>query len=725
MEFVRTAFVGNNAMQSGGAISSQGVVQVHSCHFAANRAISGGAIHMDPIIGYTTTLAVFSSVFIHNSAFLHGGGSFMATGGNVRLDNCSFSENRARGLDETGGGAGFLSEATLLITNSSFNRDYARAAGDELFLYHVASWNIRQTTLSPFVEGQTIYKIGSSDGGCQSHPCQPGMQCQVINGSITCQSCSQGEISRLGLSCDNCDPGTGPADQGRSRSACANCPRGTYSDYGNCKSCQHNHQPSDDQKMCVLSPCPPGTVKDAQGQRCVKCPEGQYNPHYDQPCESCVGGSTPSHDRTRCFCPSGSYNQSNGIIYCHAGGLKNGPLQEAHDLQSSLRTICVPCPSCANCSVQDDKNIVHVEFGYSVSVAQYQTFAGLQSSTTTRHEIRLFTCPRPEACLGEQRRNNDDAFYIQCRAGHTGVLCATCKDNYAMQRGLCTPCTSGGRIGPVVLLLLLGAGAVLIVGFLFHGLYGSYCRRRCRQDALDNLLGQHTVENPASGSENWAAHVTEIDSEHPTKTSCTISQLVRVKQIFRYFFHPVRIVISFSQVIVQLGPVLHVQYPAKMRAIIDALKPIMFNLRNYIQVDCWIKHNFWFTWTVNVFIIPGILFATIGVWHLHRAVNIPVAAKTQRRNLQHSARGYIFSVVFLVYPSVCNNVFVIFRCRTLTPNEKYMEVDYTVSCDDHTYFTFAMVSSAVAVVVFFVPVSNRPSLESSWMILSNFCSLQS
>ena len=732
-------FVGNHAMQAGGAISSQGTVAVVNSRFVSNTAKYGGAIQLDRIAGQSGQLSLEGSAFLRNSALSDGGGGFSMDTGAATVNNCSFRSNRARGLDSTGGGAAYLLGSSLLVTNSSFAADLAGlSAGDELFLAHVTSSDIRQTGLSPFSQSKTIYSIGSAASGCPAHPCPIGMECRSTNGSITCTSCRLGQVGD-GVSCSNCRPGMGPAAGGRSRAACAACVAGQYSDHGNCHACPSGHQPTAGQQACELSPCPVGRVPNADSTQCAACAEGTFTADR-QLCHSCGGGSISSQDRTHCLCPAGTYNQSYGVIYCEDGDFDFDP-DEDRGAGTALRLTCVGCPACANCTVVDGKTVVHVQEGYALTLHQAEGFEGLQHRQGLPHglygpaAVGLFSCPRPEECLGDQANSTDGSFSIRCRAGHTGPLCSVCQPDYAMMHGLCTECTDSGQTGRYV---VFGLGLVVVAGLVGmllrmlllatspgHGRSRTTGVLSTTSSMGDGLAGGgSSVENPASvGADPFSRPAApcpckfsvqdDINSSlhevwddiyspgHLEDRSC----LIRVRRIFRHFFHPVRIVISFGQVIVQLGPVLSVQYPARFQHIIDALRPIMFNIRNYVQIDCWQHHNFWQSWVFDVFCIPLLLFWVIGLYYLHMTVIRGHRSGVKKRNVIHSVRGYVFSVVFLVYPSICNHVFVVFRCRRLGPDEIFLEADYTVDCDSSTYTTFRTISAIYAFVVpFGVPV---------------------
>jgi hypothetical protein len=60
----------------------------------------------------------------------------------------------------------------------------------------------------------------------------------------------------------------------------------------------------------------------------------------------------------------------------------------------------------------------------------------------------------------------------------------------------------------------------------------------------------------------------------------------RLQHLVTLLFHPIKILITFAQVLSALGPVLHVQYPPFMYELTDVLRLLMLNVRDWIQVDC-------------------------------------------------------------------------------------------------------------------------------------------
>ncbi len=109
-----------NGQLGAGIFNHDSVLIVDQCEFTANRAIRGGAIHIDG-----GEVSVTASTFKGNVAQISGGGIYIATG-NCLIDGCEFFENVASLLD---GGAVYrvsnLLHDELRIRNCTFTRNSA------------------------------------------------------------------------------------------------------------------------------------------------------------------------------------------------------------------------------------------------------------------------------------------------------------------------------------------------------------------------------------------------------------------------------------------------------------------------------------------------------------------------------------------------------------------------------------------------------------------------
>ena len=73
----------------------------------------------------------------------------------------------------------------------------------------------------------------------------------------------------------------------------------------------------------------------------------------------------------------------------------------------------------------------------------------------------------------------------------------------------------------------------------------------------------------------------------------------------RSTWQPVRILVSYAQVVTQLGPVLDVKYPTSFQKWISWLESLSFSL-DVFNSKCLFPENFISRWFVTVFVVPGV-----------------------------------------------------------------------------------------------------------------------
>ena len=149
----------------------------------------------------------------------------------------------------------------------------------------------------------TCQKCGNSqywrEGKCLR--CSKGF---TINEERTGCQCPSGNI--IDNACYDC-----PVDQELSAEACVACPAFKFWQNGKCLSCQNGFKIDNEREGCF---CPSGNQ---DGERCFDCPVGEEfvnNTCRQCPantiviaggCQTCTNGTTPTDDKTECFCQSG------------------------------------------------------------------------------------------------------------------------------------------------------------------------------------------------------------------------------------------------------------------------------------------------------------------------------------------------------------------------------------------------------------------------------------
>lgn len=137
-------FVGNSALERGGAVWSESKFSLLRCTFIENEAtFGGGAVRAN-------ALDVLTSCRFFGNRTAGWGGGLVIDGGTPTIMNCIFSGNQA------GSGGGFLSEATQTeITSCTFSHNTADLAGgawirgDNLVVENSVFWGNTDTTGDP------------------------------------------------------------------------------------------------------------------------------------------------------------------------------------------------------------------------------------------------------------------------------------------------------------------------------------------------------------------------------------------------------------------------------------------------------------------------------------------------------------------------------------------------------------------------------------------------
>ena len=717
------------AIELGG--SSGGVPAfVSHCTFEGIRSSSsGGAITLYA----QSVLTVEHSVFLGCSAPF--GGAIAALAGSILVvEHSAFARNfavQSRDLQSGNGGAIYAEQSTpnlpvsVKISGSRFEGNGiakivpaydagALIGGQAMKLTTVHDWSINSTIFIPYDEFDTVYLSGSGSLNCNSSPCDAGESCAVYNSSIWCTACTRSQVSADGIECTNCPAGLEP---NVNSTQCVACAPGKFTDEGKTAA------------RCQV--CPGHSIAAADGTHCEPCPPFSV---------ANVGG-------TSCQCHEGRYNVSEGTIFCFESDFD----EHALDLSSNQMVreeltegeICVSCPSCATCV---DGSVL-INNGYGILATQISA-SNLSRLTGSGRSRSLFRCEAEEHC-------DHSSGGSLCPAGNTGPLCALCESGFGRfaQGDSCAKCDYGyqGYITGGVISLLL---AVFVVWPLWAAskqwrrqtVCSNLTRRtsdnasRCFcccsrgssraqpllddsvRDRANNPIGSFDVEADtyrlSQAMRTTPLHV-PVD---PYVTVSTERQSRLLRKLARLLFQPIKILLTFAQVLGALGSVLHLQMPDFMRSIADAAKAFVFDVRSFIQLECWTAVEFYALWLFKVFVVPMVLLLAVEAHFRAEAIAISTQRNENRHHDQYQQRNenrysnnqyqrhrtWRFFVLFLVYPTICTQTFGLFNCRRLEWMGREVSLlieNYDVSCDSTTHAVFSVLSGAMIVsVVIGVPV---------------------
>ena len=166
--------------------------------------------------------------------------------------------------------------------------------------------------------------------------------------------------------------------------------KGKYGEQNQCKLCEAGYY-QDGKGELQCSKCPINTYSNEEGKSsaadCTKCPE-----------KTTTGSNTGQVAESACICEEGYYQDDavEGVQACVAC--------------EKIKTNCV--------GIGLTKDTLPAAPGY------------FRESNDT---IDFFSCDTPDDCPG-------GVVQDQCSEGHTGVLCACCKQNHVRKEGVCTLC---------------------------------------------------------------------------------------------------------------------------------------------------------------------------------------------------------------------------------------------------------------------------------------------
>jgi hypothetical protein len=201
----------------GGALSTgddfQGELDISYSPFTGNKAFSaaqggGGAISIAGVGMVRISHCPFvENIATNTQGSIVGGGAISIGGGAVGISHCPFARNRANA-----GGAVEVhqdSRGKLDISYCPFT-DNTADRGNHIYARGVQHFYVYGTTFEPYASGVVSVALDAL-GGCAEFPCAPGQRCSYIKHSLFCEPCGAGLVGENGLTCDLCDPGSGPS----------------------------------------------------------------------------------------------------------------------------------------------------------------------------------------------------------------------------------------------------------------------------------------------------------------------------------------------------------------------------------------------------------------------------------------------------------------------------------------------------------------------------------
>eukprot|EP01051_Picozoa_sp_SAG22_P008819 SAG22_NODE_695_length_7843_cov_2.924587_3_plen_1363_part_00 len=638
----------NRAGHNGGCLSLfVGTVGVSHSNFLDNHNEEyGGAIGLRcDDVANPTNLTVEHSTFIRNQARA-GGAIYLSENTIASVHGCTFEGNVAA----TRGGAIAVLLGTTTIILTDFISNQAESLGAALHIDQPLSVKILDTDFEPFVDGALVVFIGGRLGGCEEHPCDLGHSCSYAQYSLRCTPCEAMQYSDDGLLCHNCEAGKGPM---QNQSGCVECSGNTYSELGVCNACPGRANPS----HTACFPCPQNMVADPPKDGC-RCESGFY--------DASTFGPLLCYDRVT---PLDS-------LYTPATESDADAWARDHPEAAAEDGFCQECPAdCVDCLYPGYAGRPLLRPGYSANVTSGWFELGIRS---------VFECPvYKEACRGEKVSQvvSDDTL-VPCESGYEGILCAICNNEYSMKGSQCVECGEYTTVAVVLAMTVLVTIVLAIVGISrWH----------------KTKLAEGTQEQPSG-----------------------VRTLIEMAPDF---VDDIKVFIGVYQVLCSLGFTLEITYPPIVERAFDAIRSIAnFDAFALPGVSCVLGSSviskFWMSTLLPVGI--GLVFGTSFFLQVRRSrtenqlddenwddklwqsvqsklndktgedgASVEDSAdQTEAAMMKHAVEvaqarqsciGWAFLLIFVVYPSICTNVFAIYHCFTVGTDVNGDDIAYIIA----------------------------------------------
>ncbi len=168
LTLVNSIFRNNSAFDYGGVIHSDKLTNtyIYNCTFVDNHAEDGGVIAIrsgdyDDSTNTTSTLEVYDSNFISNTALSVGGVIFAYNGTNIIINNSNFVRNNA----QLGGVFYITNGVTLNVSNSLIRNNSVTSAGGAIYSWYAGNILINNTQMinNDAYYGGVIYSLLSDE----------------------------------------------------------------------------------------------------------------------------------------------------------------------------------------------------------------------------------------------------------------------------------------------------------------------------------------------------------------------------------------------------------------------------------------------------------------------------------------------------------------------------------------------------------------------------------
>eukprot|EP01048_Picozoa_sp_COSAG05_P005948 COSAG05_NODE_368_length_10734_cov_4.853315_3_plen_1041_part_00 len=625
----------------------------------------------------TTDLILRCALVKPPSGGAQSGGGVLASRSELQLERVAFDKLQAQN-----GGAMHLAHSNVGLVNVTFNNAAATSDGGAIWVESsvltILNAIFRHASVSG--RGGAIYAASSNISISSSifHACAADDQLAGVGDSLFMTQCDS--IVILGTNFEPFDEeATVVFDMSwlRSMGGCAKHPCGpgfscSYSEYS-----------------LACTRCSGGTIGD--GLQCTSCGSGRGPTAQHSGCERCIGNSYSKNDTSMCGCaavraaaPQGYYNVTFGLLVCFRDGYDMDEVAKSRDLyavdQIDAR-ICQKCPDCADCSGPmpklrpgyiSDGLAIHT----SASPGWGERYAYLCDSDTAITEEDEDEFHYLTSALATKRCPGGSLMSSVCAQGYEGYFCQSCTVNY--HRGSldghkpCWRCPATSAVLVAVRVAVLVAVSIII--FIGRTIYQKY-------DVVETEAAASLLNPSAAAMANRSCSSRFSSRLPPWSVLWAITKM------------PVKIVITYAQVVGQLNAVLHVPFPNHFQSVMGHFSWGTQLWELLFSPDCVGLGGFVATWVLRCCVLPCFLCLVVLLLYFYDSCGPDSAHAGQ------TSRQRLFFCMFLVYPSISNVAFSAFLCRPYSPGSSVLVSDDRLRCEGHE-ISDVLQPLSIAVILF-------------------------
>jgi hypothetical protein len=482
------------------------------------------------------------------------------------------------------------------------------------------------------VEGFAYFTDLKVEGECVGKKVTIQFECEFIYNDLTGFSTKLAPVY-LDVQVANCPAGYGPRFGSDARVICDETkdPPETYASDG----CQEHG-----------SQCDACGIRDFSktGARCLQCPA--WSQHNVEP--AVLAG-------TSCECVKGYY----------------AALNKRHE----SNILCVECPAGSKC---DEPGIT---FEGIVPLSGYWQIVEWFKSEDDQRFLEFLRCEEDsegnshcsgggQATLGGPVFNNGTNNSLSnCRELHDGILCDSCIKSddpdvyYAKEKGVCKRCDNIEEQMDVVAAVGVLFLAMAVIALLNVGLLYMLMKKLIRQ-----LVAMR--KRNAMRLRRWAQNYSLEDNDLDALS-------------FDFLFHKIltkaKIMIGLAQIVGQFADNYpHIRWPPMYLQMCARLSFINIDLQAIPALVCFTRTSYLESFFF-VTIFPLFLMGVFGALACFAYVD-EYTFRIKIISTSHITTMAI-GMLFLVYPTCCNQIFTVLRCQTFFNGDQYLVVDYGVQCN--------------------------------------------